>query len=256
MTSAAPAVQRPGGTPSVPPRPWWLVAAGPAAALVAVLAVLCGGAYSGAFQALSGFTDPGAIVRYGLPVTTVLTELSVSVTVGALLVAACLVPPGRTQTRVLTTAGAASAVWAVAAVLQLVLRYANISGTSPASPAFGQGLAQFVTDLDLGRLYLAIIVVAALTSALAMAVRGPVGALWATLLPLAALAMQSTTGHASGAANHELAVGAMLLHLVGAAVWVGGLGALLVTVLTREEACASPRRASGAPSASPWPGRR
>ena len=246
MTSAAPAVQRPGGTPSVPPRPWWLVAAGPAAVLVAVLAVLCGGAYSGAFQALSGFTDPGAIVRYGLPVTTVLTELSVSVTVGALLVAACLVPPGRTQARVLTTAGAASAVWAVAAVLQLVLRYANISGTSPASPAFGQGLAQFVTDLDLGRLYLAIIVVAALTSALAMAVRGPVGALWTTLLPLAALAMQSTTGHASGAANHELAVGAMLLHLVGAAVWVGGLGALLVTVLTRDEARDDGRTAAAA----------
>ncbi|MGW8566959.1 cytochrome c oxidase assembly protein [Isoptericola sp. NPDC055881] len=246
MTSAAPAVRRPGGTPSVPPRPWWLVAAGPAAVLVAVLAVLVGGAYSGAFAALSGFTDPGAVVRYGLPMTTVLTELSVAVTLGSLLTAACLLPPGRAQTRVLTTAGAASAVWAVAAVLQLVLRYANISGTAPSSPAFGQGLAQFVTDLDLGKLYLAIIVVAALTSALAMAVRGPVGALWTAALPVAALAMQSTTGHASGAANHELAVGAMLLHLVGAAVWVGGLGALLVAVLTRGDGNDDGRAAASA----------
>ncbi|MFE6968559.1 cytochrome c oxidase assembly protein [Isoptericola sp. NPDC057653] len=246
MTSAAPAVQRSGGTPSAPQRPWWLVAAGPAAVLVAVLAVLAGGAYSGAFEALSGFTDPGAAVRFGLPVVTVLTEVSVSVTLGALVVAACLLPPGRAQTRVLTTAGAASAVWAVAAVLQLVLRYSNISGTSPASPAFGQGLAQFVTDLDLGRLYLAIIVVAAVTSALAMAVRGPVGALWTTVLPVAALAMQSTTGHAAGAADHELAVGAMLLHLVGAAVWVGGLGALLVVVLTRGEGRDDGRTAASA----------
>jgi cytochrome c oxidase assembly factor CtaG/putative copper export protein len=245
VTSAAPAVQRPGGTPSVPPRPWWLVAAGPAAVLVAVLAVLGGGAYSGAFQALSGFTDPGALVRYGLPVATVLTELGVSVTLGALLTAACLVPPGRAQAKVLATAGAASAVWAVAAVLQLVLRYANISGTSPTSPAFGQGLAQFVTELDLGRLYLAIIVVAAVTSALAMAVRGPVGALWTAALPVAALAMQSTTGHAAGAADHELAVGAMLLHLVGAAVWVGGLGALLVVVLTRGDGRSTERDERG-----------
>ncbi|GAA1720025.1 cytochrome c oxidase assembly protein [Isoptericola hypogeus] len=233
MTSTATAVSRPGGSPSVPPRPWWLVAAGPAAVLVAVLAVLLGGAYSGAFQALGGFSDPGALVRYGLPVATVLTELGVSVTLGTLFAAACLVPPGRAQSRVLGAAGAAAAVWAVAAVAQLVLRYANVSGTSPASPAFGQGLAQFVTDLDLGRLYLAIIVVAAVTSALAMAVRGPVGAMWTALLPVAALAAQSTTGHAAGAADHELAVGAMLLHLGGAALWVGGLGALLVVVLTR-----------------------
>ena len=233
MTSTAPAVSRPGGTPSVPPRPWWLVAAGPAAVLVAVLAVLLGGASSGAFQALSGFTDPGALVRYGLPVVTTLTELSVAVTLGSLVTAACLVPPGRVQSRVLAAAGAGATVWAVAAVAQLVLRYANISGTSPASPVFGQGLAQFVTELDLGKLYLGIIVVAAVTSALAMAVRGPVGAMWTALLPLAALAAQSTTGHAAGAADHQVAVGAMLLHLVGAALWVGGLGALLVVVLTR-----------------------
>ncbi|CAM3549334.1 copper resistance D family protein [Isoptericola cucumis] len=219
----------------MPPRPWWLIAAGPAAVLVAVLAVLAGGAYSGASQALSGFSDPGALVRHGLPVATVVTELSLSVTLGSLVVAACLVPPGRAQSRLLATAGSASAVWAVAAVAQLVLRYANVSGTSPASPAFGQGLAQFVTELELGRLYLAIIMVAAVTSALAMALGGPVGAMWTTLLPLAALAAQSTTGHAAGAADHELAVGAMLLHLVGAAVWVGGLGSLLVVVLTRGE---------------------
>ena len=231
MTSTAPAVSRPGGTPSVPPRPWWLVAAGPAAVLVAVVAVLLGGAYSGAFQALGGFSDPGALVRYGLPVATVLTELAVAVTLGSLVAAACLVPPGRAQSRLLGAAGAAATVWAIAAVVQLVLRYANISGTSPASPAFGQGLAQFVTDLDLGKLYLGIIVVAAVTSAVAMAVRGPVGAMWTALLPLAALAAQSTTGHAAGAADHQVAVGAMLLHLVGAALWVGGLGALLVVVL-------------------------
>lgn len=241
MTSTATDAPRAGGTPGVPPRPWWLVAAGPGAVLVAVLAVLLGGTFSGAFAALGGFSDPGALVRYGLPTATVLTELSVAATLGTLVAAACLVPPGRAQSRLLATAGGAATVWALAAVAQLVLRYANISGTSPAAPAFGQGLAQFVSELDLGKLYLAIIVVAALTSACAMAVRGPVGALWTTTLPLAALAAQSTTGHAAGAADHELAVGAMLMHLVGAALWVGGLGALLVVVL----APADPERPDG-----------
>ena len=214
-------------------RPWWHVAAGPVAVVVAVLAVLAAGAYSGAFGAPVGFPDPGALIRWGLPVATVLTELGVSVTLGSLVAAACLLPPGALQRRVLTAAGVAGGVWAVGAVVQLVLRYSYISGTSPTDPTFGAGLGQFVTEISLGQIYLAIIVLAAATSALALAARGPVGALWTAVLPLAALAAQATTGHAAGAADHILAVGSMYLHLAGAALWVGGLGALAVVVTAR-----------------------
>lgn len=211
-----------------PRTPWWLVAAGPAAVVVAVLAVLAAGAFSGAFAALPGFSDPGAAVRWGLPVATVVTELAVAATLGSLVLAACVLAPGRARDRALGLAGVASAVWAVAAVVQLVLRYSSISATPVTGIGFGSGLGLFVSDVSLGRTYLAVIVVAAVTSACALAVRGATGALWTAVLALTAVAIQSNTGHAAGAASHELAISSMFLHLAGAALWIGGLATLAV----------------------------
>ncbi|WP_418275200.1 cytochrome c oxidase assembly protein [Isoptericola jiangsuensis] len=216
-------------------RPWWLIAAGPGAVVVALVALLLAGSYTDAFAPLGTFRDPGAAVRFGLPVVGVATELGVAVTLGGLFAAAFLLPPGRATERVLSVAGWASSVWAVAAVAQLVLEYSYVSTISLADQSFGQGLWQFVRDVELGQIRMWTIVLAAVTSALALGVRGPVGALWTAALPMTALALQSITGHAAGAVNHDLAVNAMLLHLVGAALWVGGLAALLVVVLTPGE---------------------
>jgi putative copper resistance protein D len=223
---------------TVAPRPTWLVAAGPVAVVVALLAVLVGGGFSGAFAALSGFADPGALVRWGLPVTTVLSELAGSVTLGALVAAATLLPEGHLRRRALATAGGAGMAWALVGVVGLVLRYSNVSGTPLDAAGFGAGLGQFLTSIELGRTWLTIVLLAAVTSALALAVHGATGALLTTVLPLAALAYQASTGHAAGAANHTLATGAMYLHLVGAALWVGGLGAIAVLVLARPGATA------------------
>ncbi len=211
-----------------PANPWWLVGAGPFAVVVAVVAVLAAGGFSGAFGALAGFSDPGALVRYGTPVVTVLTELSVALTLGSLVLAAVALPAGASVRRALGVAGAASATWAVLAVLQVVLRYSSISGTPITDPTFGDQLGLFVSQVSLGRTYLAVVVVAAVTSVLALAVRGATGALWTAVVALAAIAIQANTGHAAGAASHELAVSSMFLHLAGAALWVGGLGTLAV----------------------------
>ncbi|WP_402463090.1 cytochrome c oxidase assembly protein [Isoptericola aurantiacus] len=232
MTATAPRA-RDAAPVSAEPRPWWVVAAGPGAVVVAVLALLAAGTFSDAFDALGTFSDPGALARWGLPVATVLAEVGVSVTLGCLVAAACLVPPGAAQRRLLDVAGWAAAAWAVAAVVELVLQYSVVSALSPAADSFGTGLGQFVADVDLGKILVAIVALAALTSGVALAVRGPVGAMWTALLPVAALTAQSTTGHASGAADHYLAMGAMWLHLVGAALWVGGLAALFVLVVGR-----------------------
>lgn len=253
MTTRAPST----AATAVAPRPAWLVAAGPIAVVVALLAVLVGGGFSGAFAALSGFADPGAVVRWGLPVTTVLSELAGSVTLGALVAAATLLPEGRLRARALSTAGAAAMVWALVGVLGLVLRYANVSGTPLDAEGFGAGLGQFLTSIELGRTWLTIVLLAAVTSALALAVRGATGALWTTLVPLTALGFQASTGHAAGAANHTLATGAMFLHLVGAALWVGGLAAIAVLVArpggtTAEPGAATGRGARGRTAGEGW----
>ncbi|WP_281276126.1 copper resistance D family protein [Xylanimonas allomyrinae] len=221
----------------------WLVVAGPAAVVVALASALGAGAFTGAFAALAEFTDVGAVVRWGLPVLDVTTGLASALTLGALVTAAALVGPGRWQRTALTTAGAAAAVWALAGVAGLVLQYADISATRLDATGFGEGLWQFLTEIELGRTGLAIVILAAVTSAMALASTSAVGALWTCVAPLAAFAYQASTGHAAGAASHSLAVGAMTLHLVGAALWVGGLGAIGVLVLA-----AGRTRPAGTPS--------
>ena len=52
------------------------------------------------------------------------------------------------------------------------------------------------------------------------------GAALSTLVALAALAPPTLTGHSASAGSHELAVASLLVHLLAAGLWVGGLAAL------------------------------
>ncbi|MFS0701517.1 cytochrome c oxidase assembly protein, partial [Cellulomonas sp. 179-A 4D5 NHS] len=210
--------------------------------------------------------DPGALVRWGLPVTTTLTELAGSLTLGALVLAVGILPlrtaagpsrtghaptrptptgpaaptptgpaaPGSAATartayaRSLTLAAVAAGTWTVLSVAGLVLRYASVSGRPLGSSTFGEELGFYVTQVDLGRNQLGIVAVAAAVTALALVVQTPTGAAWCAGLTVVALWQQAQGGHAAGATSHELATSSMFLHLVGAAVWIGALAALAV----------------------------
>jgi putative copper resistance protein D len=165
-------------------------------------------------------------VRWGAPVATVVTELSLAVTVGALALAACVLPRGPLVDRALGVAGVSAGLWTLAALVQLVLRFSWSTYLPLDADGFGPALMEYVTNIPVGRTYLGIVIVAALTAAIALLVRGAVGALCTLALPLVALGMQSSTGHAAGAASHDVAISALFLHLGGAALWIGGLGAI------------------------------
>ena len=210
------------------------------------IAVVLGVAFSGA--ALPAvLSDPGPLVRWGLPVTSTLAELAGALTIGALMHALCVLPrrsrasahpvssrraravvDGRAYLAAGTLAGVSAAAWTGLSLLRLVLTYASVAGRPLGGPTFGAELGVFVGQIALGRTLLGITLVAAATSALALAVATPTGAAWATALAAVALVLQAQTGHVSGAANHELAISSMFLHLAGAAVWIGTLAALAV----------------------------
>jgi cytochrome c oxidase assembly factor CtaG/putative copper export protein len=213
-----------------------LAAAGVAAALIGVW-------FSGAALP-TVLRDPGALVRWGLPATKTLSELAGALTLGALVLAVGILPRrqadptdrdttppaglGDAYPRALVVAGVAAATWTVLSLATLVLTYANIAGLSLDAPTFGQEIGDYVSSFDLGRAQLGVVVVAAVVAALALVVGTPTGAAWATTLVVVALWQQAQTGHAAGTASHDVATSAMFLHLVGAAVWVGALGALAV----------------------------
>ncbi|GAB7193262.1 cytochrome c oxidase assembly protein [Kineococcus sp. NUM-3379] len=222
---AAPAPSREStGSPSSTTAP---ALAGGGALLAAVVAALLGLAAAGELAAgLVG--DPGALVRYGLPVARTVHDLAAALAVGC-LVLACGVLPGssRASARALGVAAAAAATWTLAALAVLVLTYSELSGSPLGAPGFGAGLAQFSWSVEVLRNLLLTTLLAALATTVAAAGTGYRGAAAALVTAVVALLPLSLSGHASGSASHESAVTSLGLHLLGVTVWVGGLGGLL-----------------------------
>jgi len=192
--------------------------------------------------------DPGVAVRWGLPAAEAVHDLALVVAVGALVLTVVAVPFGTpASARGLRVATVAAATWTVSALAVLVLSYATLSGTAPTDSEFGGELGIFVTSFELGQSLLATVVLAGLTTTVAAAVTGPRGAAAATALALAGLLPIALTGHSGGAEGHETAVTALGLHLLGLAVWVGGLVTLVLLrpVLHGPALVAVARRFSG-----------
>ena len=204
--------------------------ASPALLVVAALAALLVAlAIGGAAQPAGGY-DPGAAVRYGLPVVLLLVNLAVSVTVGMLVIAAFALSPADPRwNRALDTVAAAAAVWTVTAGLAGVLAFIDTFLVPVTDPRFGSQLLYYLTSIALGQSWLATTLAAALITVLAIAVRSHTGVALLAVGAVAALIPMSLQGHAASApGDHETAITAFGLHIVFAAVWVGGLIALVL----------------------------
>jgi putative copper resistance protein D len=178
--------------------------------------------------------DPGLLTRAGLPLVRVLSDCAAVVTVGSLLLAAFLVPPqpsGQLDTggrAALRTARIAALGWALAAALMVPLSAADTVGRPVTEVLDPRLLASLLFQFSgLGAW--------AITAGVALAVAGLSGnarswgaVVWlgaASLLGLTPVAL--LTGHSSAGGAHDLATSSLLYHLVAAALWVGGLIALL-----------------------------
>ncbi|MDY6054886.1 cytochrome c oxidase assembly protein [Micrococcus sp.] len=235
--------------------PAWV---GVAAAVVGVLALVLAAWVTG-ITAPRALSEPGALTRWGVPVATFVSHTAMSLTIGALLLAAGVVPPrvGRAEDaaehpafrRALNTAAVSAGVWTVAALTVGVLSYSDLAGIPvSAGPDFGAGLMAYARDISVGRAWFWITVIAAVVTTLAVAVRGALGLFWTGVLAMLGILPLALIGHGAGGEDHFGAVSSIGLHLLGVVTWVGGLLALAVLsgVLSRRDA---PVRASaGRPS--------
>ncbi|GAB3058893.1 cytochrome c oxidase assembly protein [Sediminivirga luteola] len=237
----------------------------PGLLVAAFCVVLLAGTYSGALDAYT-LGDPGPWVRYGLPIVKVLYNLSIATCIGALALAAFVLPrtgslrrsreqkqhgagtPEPLWEAAMQYAASAAVVWTVAAAGTTLLMYIDIAGAQ----AFQAGglsadFGFFLTGLDTGRAWLVITCIAAVAAMLCIAVRSYTGVGLTLLLAAVALVPQALTGHAAGSDNHSLAVNSIGLHLVGAVAWLGVLipfGFLAPRIAGRADAGALLRRIS------------
>lgn len=178
--------------------------------------------------------DPGNLVRYGVPTARSIMNIGMAGMIGALVMVVWALSSEKAETRVaMDLASGSAAVVTVAATAAMLFTYADVLGRPLSGDAtFGSGLAQFVTEIELGRYWLALILLAATATVLCFAVRDRRLVLVALVVALCTIFPIASQGHAAGAANHSQAVNSLLVHLVGAAVWLGGLLTLVFVAKT------------------------
>jgi cytochrome c oxidase assembly factor CtaG len=188
---------------------------------------------TGTDYAAAGVIGPDAFTRNAQLVIRVLAEVGGVLCVGFFLFAAVMVPPEESGVlsvdgyRAMRAASWAAGLWCVSALLSVPFTVAD---------AFVRPLGDF---LDVGRLVSlafsleqtkAWLLTAAIALLLAIAAR--VALMWRTtpvLLVVAVLGLApvAASGHSSSGGDHDWATASLLWHLTGAALWVGGLVALL-----------------------------
>ncbi|MFD3747306.1 cytochrome c oxidase assembly protein [Nocardia sp. NPDC058633] len=206
------------------------VVAGCIAAVVAAIVVALSAA-----QALSllGIPDPGALTTYGLPALRAVADLAAAVTVGSLLFAAFLLPPrdgGLLEVggyRAVRRASDAALVWAASAALLVPLTVSDTTGQPVSAIWRPEVLWPVITQVEVAGAWRTTVLIALIV---AIGCRCALRWGWTPVLLAGAVATMmplALTGHSSSGGSHDVATNSLILHMVSASVWVGGLIAVL-----------------------------
>ncbi|WP_300592327.1 cytochrome c oxidase assembly protein [Microbacterium sp.] len=207
-----------------------LRAGGLALLIVAALLTLVAGLAFGGGAAGLPIGDAGPIVRWGLPTAKLIVNLTAAGMVGALVVALFALRAGEREFDVaIDTASIAAALFTVAAAATGFFIFLDVFNPAvDAGPQFGAQLGRFLVELEVGRTWLITTVAGAALTVLTFAVRSWTGTLLVAGLAIAALVPMGTQGHSGDDAFHHEAMMALILHIIGAAVWLGGLVLIVI----------------------------
>ena len=229
----------PPGTPSRRGSTGVLGLVGAGAVLAALIAAVLTLVVGGPVDAVPGLSNPDRLTTIGLPAVRALAEISMAVAVGALLLAAFLVPPQRSGYldvagyRAVRSAAAAAFVWALAAALMVPLTVADTLGR-PLDEVLDVGLlAQTVPRLSSATAWLATALIALVVLAACRTVLGWGWTVVAFGLSLLGPLPVTLTGHSASGGAHDVASDSLMLHVLAACLWVGGLVAVLATAAAR-----------------------
>jgi putative copper resistance protein D len=197
--------------------------------VVAFAVLLAGLAYGGGASAPAAI-NPGQLVLYGLPIANLLVILSISGLIGSLLLAVFAFSSVRPEYgRALDVASASSAILAVSAA---ATTFFNLQTVDPEpvtfDSAFGTTLWTFLTGNALGQAWLWTTAIAALATVVFFLVRNQTAIGLLTIGAVLALIPMALQGHAGDTSSHDSATTSIYLHIVFAAIWLGGLLTLIL----------------------------
>lgn len=219
LTVVVPADRRVGRRPALAAG---LVAAGLSCAL-AVFLLVGGGAPAAVDAALP---DAGALVGWLLPLLRLGLDLTAAGTFGALLFAA-LAAGSAPAALAVRSAAAGAALWAGLSAASAALTVADIAGLPLSALVTEPRAAGWLLTLAPSRNLLVAAVLAGLVWYCAGRLRTAEGVLPVLFLAGAAVVPPVLTGHAATEGFHEIATLALVVHVLAACAWAGGLAALV-----------------------------
>ncbi|MFD4958073.1 cytochrome c oxidase assembly protein [Microbacterium sp. NPDC058389] len=225
-----------------------LRAVGPALLVVTALAAMVWALAFGGGAAPLALADPGPFVRWALPTVTLLVNLSAAGMVGVLVTALFALRAGEREFDVaLDVASISAAVFTLAAAATGILTF--IDAFNPVvnlGPEFGAQLGRYIVETEPGRTWLITTIVGAALTVLTFAVRSWTATFFVALLAAASLVPMGTQGHSGEEAFHHEAMTALILHMIGAAAWLGGLMLIVIVrpLQSREDSAATVGRYS------------
>lgn len=217
----------PAGSPDVR-NPRLLIAAVAAAVAALVVLMLTGG--GAPEEPFPGLPDPGRLTGWVLPLVRLACDLlAVGVVAGLLVVPLTMKRPTDELRGVAFRAVASvrwlAAAWSVGALLQLVLTFSDQFAVPLADVQWVE-LRGFARGIDQGQALVAQALVAALVAVAARWLLSCRAALWLLGVAVVGLVPPLLTGHAASSGSHDTAIVAIVVHVLSAVVWVGGLLAL------------------------------
>ncbi|GAA4043943.1 cytochrome c oxidase assembly protein [Nonomuraea soli] len=204
-----------------------LVAGAAALAGLALAMVLGGAAFP---RIIPGLPTADAFVRWALPVSRLVMDVAGALTVGLLMAAAAFFPSdkgmlGATAQGYVKAASWSAVVWAAGAAATLLFGAAD-TFPDPLPVVVQDYLTSYASQTPQG-IGLTLVVLFALAIALFSRGAITVGAAGGLLvLAIATMLPPSLTGHAASSPNHDMAISGLAAHVVGIALWVGGLAVL------------------------------
>jgi len=125
-------------------------------------------------------------------------------------------------------AGWAAAAWAASALASMCLTVSDLVGLPVGQAVTFRGLASLAIDTETGRALFAVLVLTSAVAAACQYLRTVTSAALTALVAVVAVLPPAFSGHAASSGNHQLAVSTLVLHVVGAVLWTGGLVALVL----------------------------
>lgn len=187
-------------------------------------------AYSTEAGKEAAFLDrTGAAVIWGLPVAKLVFNAAAAGTIGPLILALFAFPPkGKAYLKALGLAGISAVLWTAAASAISVLSFHSLANLPLFSDGSGAIFVSFLTDVDAGRRSALTVLITATAALLCFGVQSRRAVAVTAALASTGLIPLALNSHAAGGASHADSTVSVVMHMAAAAVWIGGLAALVL----------------------------